>query len=122
MRRRPALGPHPPGAAAPTDRNGHRMLPVETTPADWPQTFRRRVTVCKAWQVTGDNLRHAAAWVNGHTWANSVVVPDGNGGELTAAPGDVILRFGTRHAVMPADMFDAAWYCADLQAAPEVAP
>jgi hypothetical protein len=80
----------------------------------------RRHTRCVAKRVTDDNLADVADWVNGHTWATSVVVPtidliDGHWrtGETPAAPGDWVLKLpDSRWQVVDDDTFRVEWMVA----------
>jgi hypothetical protein len=68
-------------------------------PIDLAQVFHRRVTTCRAVQVTASNLSEVAAWCGGSTWAASVLVPmTSNGqrcGEVGAPVGAWVLQVGT---------------------------
>ena len=80
-------------------------LRIETAPARW----RRGTTEAMCLRVTATDLREAAAFCGGHTWAASVVVPLPDG-EATAGPGDWIVRYATGElAVWPDATFRRVW-------------
>jgi hypothetical protein len=91
------------------------VLPIEEHDRpQWPQTYLRRHTRCKAWRVSSDTLPLIAQWCGGHTWASSVVVPirnrNGTPGEASAAIGDVVVEMADNvWAVWPGPLFDAEW-------------
>lgn len=69
------------------------------------QTFHRRVTVCRAVQVTHANLAAVAVWVKGSTWGASVILP----GERVATVGDWVVQVGATRDVWTDETFTREW-------------
>jgi hypothetical protein len=67
-----------------------------TNPDQFAPVFHRRVTACRAVQVTHQNLPSVALWCGGTTWGASVRVPEPGSHDQAADVGDWIVRVGFR--------------------------
>ena len=94
------------------------MLPIEEPRnRQWPTSYARRVTHCKAMRLDSANSAQVVAWIGGdaHEWAGRVIVPlppapgSLQGGEMAASPGDWVVQVGPHWAVWNDQMFTREW-------------
>ena len=83
--------------------------PYETLAA----TFHRRVTTCRAVQVTASTLKEVAAWCGGSTYTTSVLIRQTIIDELvgwsSANPGGWVIQIGPRYEALTDAEFQAEW-------------